>query len=436
MTTVESCTEGYEALRERELTLAGGIVALCVTMIGTGIVALPYAFMLCGVSLGLITLLSVIFVAYLGFVAMFRVVKKERQCSYEALATRLPPVGQMMLKVILALTLVAAITCYIIIGSHIMKSVFIASGLENLVIDDRITFSCVILLMYPGSIMRSFESLNFLSSYCLIATIILVGIIIDRCVVAVPLKDMAPVSAQKKQHIRTSAVEVEVAEFAGFALSMPIVSAAMMAHVNVPLIYSELNDAGRSRVNLLCAAVCIVAVLVYGSIGLAGYARFGAHTSDDIVRDLFDFNLRTLDDYDPCITLAQAILGSVIILKTPLIMLPMRSITINLLGYGSLNPEVSAVAYLCDNHPWGNRLLSAALLFFCWSLAFTVPHLSTVLELVGAVLCTSLSYIIPGVFVLKSYPKSLQDSRMGWLLVVAGSSMCLISLYAMAFLHK
>lgn len=390
-------------------------------MIGTGIVSLPYTFRLCGTFLGVCTLSAVVFIAYLGYVAVFRVVRKEHRYSYEELARNLPTAGRISLDVVMAITLVQGVTCYIIIGGHIILSVFAAFGMDG--IDDRITFVCVALLMAPGSVMRSFEAFQWVSSKCFIGTIVLIAIIIYSSVITAP-------SVARQRNVDSRDSEWEADEFSGFALSMPIISAAMMAHVSAPLIYGELNDAGRSRISLLCAAVGIIALLVYGSVGLSGYMCFGADTSDDIVRDFFLFNMYKLRRYDPLITVAQAVLGSVIVLKAPLLMMPLRSMCINLLGFGSPNREESAIAYVYDNNRKVNYLLSASLLGFCLCVAVVVPQLSTMLEMSGAVSCTYLSYIIPGVFLRKSYSKSIRDVVTGWFLIISGCTMCIISVYA------
>lgn len=161
---------------------------------------------------------------------------------------------------------------------------------------------------------------------------------------------------------------------------------------------------------------------------------FGDTTSSDIMRDLFRFNHFARKQSSPAITIAQAILGSVIILKAPLLMMPMRSIAINLLGYGSPNPELSAVAYFSDRYPWRNRCLTALLLAFCFGVTIIIPKLSSMLEISGTISCTYLSYIIPGVFLRKSYQKSVRDSFLGWFLILCGCLMGIISLYAIFFL--
>jgi len=406
---------GWEEAEEAGLSAFRAVLSLIVTMVGGGIVALPYVFQLCGVVLGSISLLGICYLSFLGFSAISDVVKATNLYTYEEISYQIHPFYQRILQVILILLLMGATTSYINIGGNVIKSIFIDAGLYFLA-TERISFLITAALMYPISVVPDFSSLTWVSNACTLGFFVVIAIVLIRCFSI----HKAIVENGDREEIKL------FAGMRGFSLAMPIIGAAVMAHMNLPPVYGEMNSRSRSRIQAVNAWVSGIAFALYFSVGFIGYLSFKSHTTDDILQTLFYFD-SAFKMVDPMVTAAQIILGLVVILKTAFYMLPLRSFLITKLGYKSPCSSVSAVSYFSANHPLKNHLFTIACIGVNYVCAISIPSLSTVLQLTGAICCSYLGFICPGLMELQVFPGSYRAI----LLIASGVLISCVSMAAM-----
>ncbi|CAK0789748.1 unnamed protein product [Prorocentrum cordatum] len=130
--------EGYECLGEppgtwagveERLGFLGGAASLAVSMLGTGIVASPYCFALCGCLGGPAALLVLGGLVQLSYASLIRCTSQLRVPSYGGLIERsegahaVPRAWSRYTNVALWLLLILATTACVLISAHIIRSV-------------------------------------------------------------------------------------------------------------------------------------------------------------------------------------------------------------------------------------------------------------------------------------------------------------------------
>jgi len=251
-----------------KLSPAGAVVTILVSMIGCGVVAMPYAFRLTGTLLGVVALTVIAFLAWLSSHSLINACKISRSATYDQLGEKgLSLLFRRITSLSLAILLIGTVAAYIIIVSNIAESI-----LEMSSIPQAVVFLCVAVLMYPLSVARSYEMMKFVSSFCFCAFLCIVGIMVWKAqwVRTHPSHDVPPADMS----------------FVGVILSMPMLSNSMNGHMNVPQVYAELQRRHKKRASLLMALACVIGSIFYMVAGVIPYLAFGVTTQEDMLKQL------------------------------------------------------------------------------------------------------------------------------------------------------
>merc|ERR1719469_636280 len=170
--------------------------------------------------------------------------------------------------------------------------------------------------MFPLCLTKSFADVSWVTTYCTCAMFSVVGIIICRCV-AISIN--SPPAPESTPGVGTSAANV--------VLALPILGCVMFGHMNVGQIYGELLPSVKPKANLVALTSCSLVIVLYLGIGIAGYMAFGSEAWPDIVAQLANH-----DHGGVTMSACQVLLASFIVLKTPLLLIPLRGISIDLLS--------------------------------------------------------------------------------------------------------
>eukprot|EP00386_Alphamonas_edax_P013567 GDKI01041885.1.p1 GENE.GDKI01041885.1~~GDKI01041885.1.p1 ORF type:complete len:429 (-),score=119.66 GDKI01041885.1:397-1683(-) len=374
MDDIASSKQFIEGIPETMSTMSASI-AILVSMIGTGVVAMPYAMRLTGTYLGIGSLCFMGFLAWLSMHSLVKACAASRSASYEALAEKSLGMNfRRMSDASVVFVLVGTVTAYIIIASNIIRC-FVPGNLP-----DFVAFAAVALAMFPVCLARSYGGLSFVASFCFTSFLFISFSIIVRT--------YGYASAPGK-------AEHPAATFSwiGVLLSLPMTGTAMNCHTNVPQVFAELNRGMKNRASALLFAVTGVACAFYLAAGLIPYWVFGADTQSDILSQLAKalVTSKFAENSDALIVCAQALLGVSIILKTPLMCFPLRSVVL-----AAVDPS----AQLATTSQAKNMLVTGSSLAFCYVAALCLPKLDLVIQLMGATAGNFLVFVAPGIFSL------------------------------------
>mmetsp|Transcript_70481 Transcript_70481/g.139852 ORF Transcript_70481/g.139852 Transcript_70481/m.139852 type:complete len:413 (-) Transcript_70481:53-1291(-) len=356
---------------EERLTVLGATASLTVTMLGTGIVAFPSGFALCGYLIAPIAVVFLAALAHVSYVSLMRCTASERVASYGSLVQRLPGAWSHYTNAALCLLLILALTAYVLIAADIIRSiVWKGSDTYPLVLQDHVLFAVILLFILPLCLSRTLHGLTLISTYCSFAILGVVGIIVWRCFWLIVHEPLPPGTYPTHHaHIRP------------VVLAVPIFGCAMFGHMNASQVYAELRPAAKAHAQLVSLAACAGTMVLYVIVGGVGYAAFGSAALPDVVAQIA---MRCGETGD--VAIMHGLLASFIVLKTPLLVLPLRSLALPLFCR-ALEPGKLA---------WQpNLLITSSLLGCVYFVAVALPNLDGTLEISGALCVMPLCFIVP-----------------------------------------
>jgi len=382
---VESAEPGAWAGQKENLGFWPAVVSLSVSMMGTGIVAFPFAFALCGYVGGPAALCLFGTMAFQSYSALLRCTALAREVSYGELVARAGSWWQRYTTWALWVLLVMANAAYVIIAAHVIRSVALQDAVGEappMWLSNAVLFALIVAVIFPLCLTTSLQGLSLVTTYCSFAIFAVTGIIIWRCTEILLTSPPAPSSGPKA-----------VTEPLPVLLALPIVSCGMFGHMNIGQIYGEMLPGVKPRANLVALTACVIVIAFYAAVGFAGYAAFGQDAQSDIVAQLAAHDREGL-----LVSVGQTLLTSFIVLKTPLVVFPLRAVTLGLLaplgGQGPGGPRRRS-ASLKELPRGGNAALTAGLLACIYLVAVALPALDTLLEVLGALAVVPLCFVVP-----------------------------------------
>mmetsp|Transcript_34133 Transcript_34133/g.79629 ORF Transcript_34133/g.79629 Transcript_34133/m.79629 type:complete len:439 (+) Transcript_34133:30-1346(+) len=224
----------------------------------------------------------------------------------------------------------------------------------------------------------------------------------------------------------TGGIDLDMLRLDTFGDCFPILVGAFGAHTNIPLLYREVapqagapnfgdTQAGRAAFRQMMSVIgysLSIACVVYGWVGIVVYATFGSSTKSD-----FSENFRADDNLLAVlrVTMMCAICGSY-----SLMLMSARAAAFNLF----LQPQGLEMTRL-----W-RIAISTALTAFCLGVAVAADQISTVLAYNGSVFATPTCFIAPAIMYLR-LPRQSQSKTWRVLCVlsaVAGAAFAILGI--------
>ncbi|AOA62863.1 Putative transporter [Komagataella phaffii CBS 7435] len=391
-------------------TTNSSIINLLNTIIGAGLLALPYALRTDGLVLGMVILLLSAIGAGYGF--FLQGVSSKYLPPGEASFFNVCQITYPDLAVVFDIAI--AIQCfgvglsYLVLTGDLMPHII---PIENLPIDERIFWILVsTIFIVPTSFLKKLDSLRYTSVVALLAIVYLVAVIYGNYLQGLltnweGFPERQPISVWKPQ------------SFKAISSTFSIVVLAYTGHQNFYQITNELSNPTLRNLLKINLVSTIISYLIFVTVALAGYLTFGNYISGNIM----------LIYPDTIITrLGQSLLVLMVILSYPLMIFPAR-ISFNNIYEAFLRrttrseteAELEAESEVDPLLPRsaqevtisGKRFtyLTVFLLFLSYFLAITIKKFELVLSIVGAVGSTSISYTLPGFFGFKLLNSKNQD---------------------------
>jgi len=264
-----------------------------------------------------------------------------------------------------------ATSAYVLISADIIRSVFLNDAGESpAVFQSESLFAIILLSVSPLCLVRSFYGLSVISTYCTCAILAVALLIVWQtyCIYSSEPPHERP--------LPTASTEPRSA-----ILAVPIFAGAMFGHMNMSQIYAELQPNVKPRAHQVALAACVGTGTLYMVIGGFGYAAFGTLTQPDIVAQIAGH-----EGGHGTVDLIQGLLASIIFFKMPLMFIPLRSVTLGILGSTTSPSELSKLSH---------AVLTYSLLVCVYLAAVALPYLDTLLELLGATCAVPLCFLVP-----------------------------------------
>lgn len=345
-------------------------------MVGSGIAAFPYGFALAGYAAGPLIFSLIAFLSYVAYKALIECTITEHVASYGALFKKIPKVWFLYANFALWWLLILATTSYVLIGASMIKTLFVGqrtlSAMESFLLRDKVLFGLILVALFPVCLVKSFHGLSLISTYCSCAVMTVVGLIVWKGF-EIAMSPSTAVPSDLSMTVETSP--------GSLALCVPIFGTAMFGHMSMSQIYAELQPKVKEQANRVALAACVGCSILYVSVGFAGYAAFGREAHSDVVSQIVE-----KDGENTVTFLMQFLLLSYVMLKTPLMILPLRNLTVELASPGTKPAELAI---------WIHVGITVGLLATVYLALTAMPNLGTVLEILGATCVIPLAFVVP-----------------------------------------
>eukprot|EP00051_Salpingoeca_urceolata_P005834 m.77860 g.77860 ORF g.77860 m.77860 type:complete len:475 (+) comp14564_c0_seq1:789-2213(+) len=371
---------------EKKGTIASSVFNLSNTILGSGVLVMPFVCRAVGVALFLILLFMVALMAGYAVVLLCKATEyaKLKHTDYPSLGeAAFGAYGRNMALGSVILQQLGACIIYIqIIGSVIdPKDTF--SITDNHVIKSLAFWQIfvVVLIIFPLCMLRTMNALKFTS---------LAALVFISAFVLFVLGNGADVASERG-----------VDSVKGFKLGLPLfsvlpsISFAFVCHMNVFPIYDELRNGSVEKMSVVSRYSMLIALLAYFVSGMFGYFTFIDCASNNLIDDFLVAGSSVSDVFD----VVRAGFGFALIFSYPVMLFELRH-CVDILVFG--------------HRPWTRLrqlLLNICIIGPCLLLAILIGNIGVVFEFVGATSAAMMAFVMPAAFYLKLQPNPVWSSK-------------------------
>ncbi|XP_059355418.1 putative sodium-coupled neutral amino acid transporter 11 [Carassius carassius] len=346
------------------------------SIIGSGIIGLPYALSQAGLPMGLLLLVLVAFITDYSIILLVRGGNLSGTHSYQSLVqSTFGQIGYLVVSALQFLYPFIAMISYNIITGDTLTKVFMriqGVGPGNILTERHfVIMMSTLLFTLPLSLYKDIAKLGKVS---LLSMLLTLAILITVVVRAATLGPQIPASDDAWVFARWNAIQ-----------AVAVMSFAFICHHNSFMIYGSLREPTLSSWSLVTHVSVGSAVLVSAVFAAAGYVTFTGYTQGDI----FENYCRN----DNLATFGRFCYGISIITTFPLECFVTREVISNVFFKGELSNTTHVIITLV--------IVSAATV-----LSLSYDCLGIVLELNGVLSAIPLMFIFPAACFLK-----LSDGR-------------------------
>lgn len=416
--------------QDRTGTIFSSIFTLVSTMIGGGLLSLPFAFEQGGYAVSIVVLIFVLAASTHGG---FLVINSKKYChgkirNIEDVArVAFGKRGQMLVQLTLFFMLYLVSSVYLIlISDQIEPLLQYIAGKKGFWTERIVVLSMITVLVFPISLLKNLSALQYTSSLSVLCGLLLTGCVIYR-------------SAQKNVGGPISREDNPVKWYPTtlrqFLTCISICELTFSCHFNILPMHTELRHQTRKNKRVILFSAMGITFLMNATVSFFGYFLFRKYTDQDITK-----NFR---HDDVAITVGRAGLAFVLLLSFPLLIVPCRQ-TLNkmiwshertrrwqMFGPSQLvktlsNPKLNGPTKLV----W--FIETFLLVFTAYGLAYVVPQVNMLWGFVGSIGCTMIIYVLPPAFYLKvrHHPEKPDFKQVfAWLLFITGLFLLCAGLY-------
>jgi len=281
-----------------EGTVFSSILSLSNTIIGTGILSLPFTLSNTGITLGILFFVFSAYVTKLSLCFYIDVAKIIAPNKYDIKISNLSEMINMpkfgvFTNVAIILNCFGTATSLLIASSDFISSLFrnlLSDDYTGILLDNRFWITVEIIIVIPIVFRKSLASLKFFSLFSIFSISYLAFSIIFSYFV---LKNEKP-SSNPSSIEPLIEQEAEVGFIRGILrkfMSVAIIIFAYGCQQNIFPIYSELKPAHRPYISHIIFYAVFFCTIIYLIIGYCGYATFGNKVLSNILNNYEDSNV-------------------------------------------------------------------------------------------------------------------------------------------------
>lgn len=390
-------------------TNTGTVMTLANSIIGVGVLAMPFCFKQCGIILSILMLLLSSFLSRLAchFLLKAAIMARRRNFEFLAFHTFGPPGKTVVELCIIGFLMGTCIAFFVVVGDLGPAIVAKTLNINNTgSLREIVLIGLALFVVLPLGLLRNVDSL---SSVCM-ATI---GFYL--CLVLKVIAEAMP-------HLVASdwVDKVSLWRPAGMLQCIPIFSMALFCQTQLFEIYESLPNASLDKMNDVIRAAVNLCTAFYICVGFFGYVAFCTQ----------NFTGNILMSFTPTLISDVIKMGFVLSVGVsfPLVIFPCRASLYSLLFKRVQMPHHETVS----THIPETRFKCLTIGIICVSLTvgLLIPNIELVLGLVGSTIGVLICVMFPAVAFICISTKSTQERLLAQVLVFVGVLILVLGTYA------
>jgi len=384
------------------------IVNLINSVIGVGILAMPFCMAQCGLVLGLLVLLFCGIMTLQSSLMLIKSAKSKNKKTYEYLAQAcFGSTGKFAIEFAqIGLMLGTCIAFYIVISSLLVEvsSEYFLDHPDDIGAKQVLRrYFCVFIgffIVLPLGLMRDMSSIAFFAYFSSCFYIVFISIITYRSIVDDGLLTFDWVD------------QVELFIPSGIFKVLPIFALSYACQSQLFIIYSTMADPPVERMRGIMMKMLSIVASIYALVGVLGYSSFHAEIKGNML-----LNYKS----DKVLQWIKLGFAMSVVVGFPLMIYPCRQSIFTLFfagskpTYNSLNDDATFI----PNSTF--RSLTLAIVAITMIVAVLVENVETILGLNGALMGTFIAFILPGLCFSKTLSKETTwDRRQANLIILVG----------------
>ncbi|XP_037717659.1 putative sodium-coupled neutral amino acid transporter 10 [Drosophila subpulchrella] len=383
------------------------VMTLANSIIGVGILAMPFCFQKCGILLSIVLLVLSNGITRVCCHYLIKTSLLTRRKSFEMLGLHAFGLsGKLLVELcIIGYLIGTCITYFVVVGDlgpQIIAKIFTLNVTDHLHLRSLVMIVVTVVCIVPLGMLRNVDSLSAVCTasigfyVCLILKIVL----------------------EAKPHITANDWTDKVLywEPAGVLQCLPIFSMALSCQMQLFEVFESINNQSLDKLNGIVRNATWICTFVYISVGFFGYVAFCTHTfSGNIL-----VNLSTSFGSD--IIKIGFVLS--IAFSFPLVIFPCRASLYSLL-YRKGHSESSS--YIPEQR---FRLITIFIVVFSLCVALVIPSVELVIGLVGSTIGVAICIMFPASSFRKIIKKESMERTLAQFVFVSGFLLMILGTYA------
>ncbi|KAK9468285.1 transmembrane amino acid transporter protein-domain-containing protein [Lipomyces arxii] len=374
--------DGHKKTHIGTASAVSSVANLSNTILGAGILAMPFAIRHDGIFFGFLVILVAALTSGAGLFLQYRCSRyvERGSASFFALSQSTYPQLAVWFDTAIAIKCFGVGVSYLIIIGDLMPQVIADFFFGYVEVPDtvaesrRIWISIFMIFIIPLCFLRKLDSLKYTSVIALLAIGYLSVLVVSHWMIG----DTIPYRGE---------ISMGPVSLTGLLSTLPIVVFGFTCHQNMFSIVNEIKDSRPTAVLTVIMSSIGSAFVLYTIVGFTGYFSFGDNLTGNII-GMYPTSFSS--------AVGRAAIVILVMLSFPLQCHPCRASLDHIFTH-----------FISSDSPSGGRahtskgrfiFLTMIIIFFSYLLAMAVTSLEVVLAFVGATGSTSISFILPGIF--------------------------------------
>ncbi|KAH8266267.1 hypothetical protein KR038_004158 [Drosophila bunnanda] len=389
------------------LAHSGHVMTLANSIIGVGILAMPFCFQKCGILLSILLLVLSNGITRVCCHYLIKTSLLTRRKSFELLGLHaFGASGKLLVELcIIGYLIGTCITYFVVVGDlgpQIIAKLFALNVAEHMHLRSLVMVVVTVVCIVPLGMLRNVDSL---SAVCTAS----IGFYV--CL-------MLKIVLEAQSHIAANDWTEKVLywEPAGVLQCLPIFSMALSCQMQLFEVFKSINNQSLDKLNGIVRNATWICTFVYISVGFFGYVAFCTHT----------FSGNILVNLSPSFGSDIIKIGFVlsIAFSFPLVIFPCRASIYSLL-YRKGHTESSS--YIPEQR---FRLITIFIVGFSLCVALVIPSVELIIGLVGSTIGVAICIMFPASSFRKIIKKESMERTLAQFVFVSGFLLMILGTYA------